>query len=315
MKTKTFDTKRGEKHMYCRVNAPGKRLRAFALTLLLLTGILAGYAGSSSPTSLKQPRPASQSSIPVIPITAVDYSYIMPSTLDVRTGLVDIAMVDNGTQPHQTQLALLKPGVTPQQVTDEFFRKRDQAAAFSLLILVGGPDIISPGYGQETILNLSSGRYVLLCLVVGQDGIAHISKGMIHFFTVEPTAMHRQEHSPQADGEVVMRDGGYVLPGVIAQARALTLYVKNQGTEAHEFNIVKLAPGRSIQDIVSFFQSPSGPPPFEEEGGMAALSAGGSGWIKTHLEPGTYAAFSFIPDQRTGKPQLTQGTITQFTVQ
>lgn len=48
---------------------------------------------------------------------------------------------------------------------------------------------------------------------------------------------------------------------------------------------------------------------------MAALVAGGSGWIKTHLEPGTYAAFSFIPDQRTGKPQLIQGMITQFTVQ
>jgi hypothetical protein len=245
----------------------------------------------------------------------VDYGYIMPSTLDVWAGLVDIAIVDNGTQPHQTQIARLKPGITVQQVIDEFITKRNQAAAFSLLTLMGGPDIITPGYGQETILNLSAGQYVLLCLVVGPDGIPHVNKGMIHFFTVKPAATHRPEQPPQADGSIIMRDGEYVLPGVIAQARALTLYVTNQGSQAHEFNIVKLALGKGIRDIVSFFQSPSGPPPFEEEGGMAALAAGGSGWIKTQLEPGTYAAFSFIPDQRTGKPQLNQGMIIQFTVQ
>jgi hypothetical protein len=283
--------------------------------LFVLTGIVTGCAGNTSPGSLAQPSPASQSALPVIPITAVDYGYIMPSTLDVRAGLVEIAMVDNGTQPHQTQIARLKQGVTPQQVIDEFITRRNQAAAFSLLTLVGGPDIVSPGYGQETILNLSAGRYVLLCLVVGQDGIAHINKGMIHFFTVEPSSTYEQEQPPLADGEVIMKDSGYVLPGVITQARALTLYVTNRGSEAHEFNIVKLAPGKGVQDLVSFFQSPSGPPPFEEAGGMAALIAGRSGWIKTHLEPGKYAAFSFIPDQRTGKSQFTQGMITQFTVQ
>ena len=304
--------------MLCRVSIPGRKRCAIALAsliLFILTGILTGCAGSTAPASLTQPRPASRSALPVIPITAVDYGYIMPGTLDVRAGLVDIAMVDNGTQPHQTQVARLKPGVTPQQVIDELITKRNQAAAFSLLTLVGGPDIISPGYGQETILNLSAGRYVLLCLVVGQDGIPHVNKGMIHFFTVEPAATQEQQQPPRADGVVIMKESGYVLPGVIARARALTLYVTNQGAEAHEFNIVKLAHGRGIQDIVSFFQVPSGPPPFEEEGGMAALVAGGSGWIETRLEPGTYAAFSFIPDQRTGKPQFTQGMITQFTVQ
>lgn len=304
--------------MLCRVSIPGRTRCTIALiplVLFVLIGILTGCAGSSAPGSLAQPRPASRSTIPVIPITAVDYGYIMPRTLDVRAGLVDIAMVDNGTQPHQTQIARLKPGVAQRQVIDELITKRNQAAAFSLLTLVGGPDIISPGYGQETILNLSAGQYVLLCLVVGQDGIPHVNKGMIHFFTVGPSSTQEQEQPPRADGAVSMKDSGYVLPGVIAQARALTLSVTNQGAEAHEFNIVKLAPGKGIQDIVSFFESPSGPPPFEEEGGMAALVAGGSGWIETHLEPGTYAAFSFIPDQRTGKPQLTQGMITQFTVQ
>ena len=50
----------------------------------------------------------------------------------------------------------------------------------------------------------------------------------------------------------------------------------------------------------------------EEE--LAALAPGGSGWIKIDLEPGTYAAFNFLLDQRTGKSQLASGMIIQFTV-
>jgi len=48
---------------------------------------------------------------------------------------------------------------------------------------------------------------------------------------------------------------------------------------------------------------------------MVAIEPGGSGWIKIRLEPGTYAVFSFLSDQRTGEPQLALGMITQFTVQ
>jgi hypothetical protein len=293
------------------------RYRAFvALYFLLLSlmEVLAGCGGNTSPAVTVQPTPANRLAVPIIPITAVDYGYEMPSNIDVRAGLVDIAMVDNGTQPHQTQVARLKPGVTLNQVLDEFIAKRDQAAAFSLLTLSGGPDIVSPGYGQETILRLPAGQYVLLCLVVGPDGIPHVNKGMIHFFTVAEDSAQGRSSPPQSDGEVMMTDSGYALPAVITQARALILQVTNQGSEPHEMNIVKLAGGKGIQDIAAFFQSPSGPPPFAEAGGMATLGASGSGWIKIHLDPGSYAALSFIPDQRTGKPQFELGVITQFTV-
>ena len=48
--------------------------------------------------------------------------------------------------------------------------------------------------------------------------------------------------------------------------------------------------------------------------GKVALASGGSGWIKIDLEPGTYTAFRFLLDQRTDKPQLAFGMITQLTV-
>ncbi|HLZ63729.1 MAG TPA: hypothetical protein VKR06_42915, partial [Ktedonosporobacter sp.] len=152
------------------------------LILIALSGILGGcasIAASASPTTgiTAQSTPTEPSSIPIIPITAVDYGYEMPNTINVRAGLVDFAMVNNGTQPHQTQIARLHTGVTANQVLNEFVTRHDQVVAFSLLTLVGGPDIVSPGYGQEAILNLSAGQYVLLCLVVGSDGVPHVNKG------------------------------------------------------------------------------------------------------------------------------------------
>ena len=287
---------------------------ALFFLFLILLGLLAGCGNTpASNGGVNRPTPTSPSSIPTVAINAIDYGYIMPDTITVQAGLVDVALVNNGTQSHQAQVARLKSGVTREEVLDELVTKRHLAAAFSLFTFMGGPDTISPGYGQETILNLSAGQYVLLCFVVGQDSIPHIDKGMIHFFIVSPT--QNQETLPQVDGEITMKELSYRLPGLITQSRPLTLHVTNQGTEPHELNIVKLATGKGIRDIESFFQSPSGPPPFEELGGLAAIEPGGSGWIKIHLEPGTYAVFSFLSDQRSGEPQLALGMITQFTVQ
>jgi hypothetical protein len=280
---------------------------------LIPLGFLASCATTPvSSGSVTQPTFTSPSSIPTVTITAIDYGYLMPETITVQDGLVDVALVNNGTQPHQAQVARLNPGVTRAHVLDELVTKRHLAAAFSLFTFMGGPDTISPGYGQETILSLSAGSYVLLCFVEGPDGIAHIDKGMIHFFTVSP--VQGQKKLPQVNGEVVMQDFHYRLPEVINQSRPLTLHVTNQGSEPHELNIVKLEQGKRIQDIASFFQSPSGPAPFEDLGGLAALAPGASGWIKINLEAGTYAVFSFLVDQRTGKSQLALGMITQFTV-
>ena len=302
--------------MITRESCSGHTRRPFAVlfcVFLISLGLLVGCG--TTPASIgdvTRPTPTSPSSIPTVTITAIDYGYLMPETIAVQAGLVDVALVNNGTQPHQAQVARLNPGVTRAQVLDELVTKRRLAAAFSLFTFMGGPDTISPGYGQETILTLSAGSYVLLCFVEGQDGIPHIDKGMIHFFTVSPA--RSQKKLSQVDGDVTMQDFHYRLPEVITQSRPLTLHVTNQGTEPHELNIVKLAQGKGVRDIAAFFQSPSGPPPFEELGGLAALAPGDSGWIKIHLEPGAYSAFSFLVDQRTGKPQLALGMITQFTV-
>jgi uncharacterized cupredoxin-like copper-binding protein len=247
-----------------------------------------------------------------VTITAIDYSYAMPSSFALKAGFVDLMLVNNGTQPHQAQLARLNPGVTSTQVVDELIDKRQEAQAFSLLTFVGGPDTISPGDGQETILDVTAGNYALLCLVTGPDGLPHIDKGMIHFLTVSPA--QQTQPAPQDSGDLVIQDHRYILPSPLTHATVSTINVENQGTEPHEVNIVRLANGKGTQDILTFFRHPSGPPPFEEMGGMATLTPGSSGWMTVHLEAGNYAVFSTVPDPKTGNFQLTQGLLAPFTV-
>ncbi len=296
-----------------------KRRSWLALQLLAsitLLGLLAGCsngAGTAQQRSLPRSTSTAASSWQTITITALDYTYQMPTSFALRAGLVDLKLVNNGTQPHQAQFARLNPGVTSEQVVNELIDKRQEAQAFSLLTFVGGPDTISPGNGQEALLDLQAGNYALICLVSGSDGLPHIDKGMIHFLTISPATI--SQPLPQADGEIVIQDHQYLLPPTLTQPRTSTLKVENQGTEPHELNIVRLASGKSAQDVLAFFRHPSGPPPFEACGGMATLAPGTSGWITVHLEPGTYAALSAVPDPKTGVFQLTQGLLITFTVQ
>jgi outer membrane protein assembly factor BamE (lipoprotein component of BamABCDE complex) len=283
---------------------------------LILPGLLTACGNGPGTTRQNQPvhsTPSPSLGIQTLTVTAIDYSYLMPQSLHVRAGLLDLTLVNNGTQPHQEQLARLRPGVTSNEVVNELITKRKEAEAFSLLTFVGGPDTISPGDGQETIVDVSAGQYALLCLVTGPDGLPHIDKGMIDFLTV--SAAQQSQTLPQAEGDIVMQDHGYLLPSSLSQQRVSTFKVENRGSQPHELNIVRLASGKSAQDVLAFFRGPAGPPPFEEAGGMATLAPGASGWIITHLEPGHYAMLSAVPDPQTGAFQLTQGLLTTFTVQ
>jgi outer membrane protein assembly factor BamE (lipoprotein component of BamABCDE complex) len=286
------------------------------LVAIALLGLLAGCSsGAETPPPGQSTRstPTPSSTWQTITITAIDYGYVMPNSFTLRAGLVDLELVNNGTQPHQAQLVRLNPGVTDEQVVNELIDQRQEARAFSLFTYVGGPDTISPDDGQAALLDVPAGNYALICLVTGADGLPHVDKGMIRFLTVSPA--HTSQPLPQVNGVIAIQDHQYVLPSALTQAHVSTFKVENQGTEPHELNIVRLASGKSAQDVLTFFRAPSGPPPFEEFGGMATLASGLSGWITIHLQPGNYAVLSAVPDPKTGAFQLTQGLLTTFSVQ
>lgn len=234
----------------------------------------------------------------------------MPDTL--QTGLVDITLTNQGTQPHQAQLERLNNGVTQAQVLAAF--KKGPGAFLPLLSSYGGANTVNPGQSQEVILTIAQGQYIILCFVSGPDHIPHVIKGMYKFFTVTGPSNDSQVSQPQVNGQVMLRDFSIVLPASIP-ADSMMLQVTNQGSQPHEMDLLKLMPGKTVKDALAFLQKPAGSPPFEDAGGMGALNPGMSGWVKLNLMSGNYVALCFVPDRTTGTPHFALGMITSFSVQ
>lgn len=280
------------------------------LSAMIATIVIAACGSQSSSPSGTTLTTSTQQTIPKITIKAVDFSFQLPQT--VSAGLVDVTLVNNGSQPHQTQFARINNGNF-----DEFKTTLDQkgpGAALGLVTLYGGVNTLDPGQSGEAILNLPSGQYASICFVSGADNVPHYMKGMITHFSVTGSS-NGSVAQPESTAEIMLKDFTFVLPNTIPSG-PVTLKVTNQGPQPHELDLLKLAQGKTLQDAKTFLNStnPAGPPPFTDAGGMGALAPGSSAWLKLSLQPGNHVAICFVPDIKTGKPHFMLGMISSFTV-
>lgn len=113
------------------------------------------------------------------------------------------------------------------------------------------------------------------------------------------------------------RDFYFVFPAEV-KSGPRTIRVVNDGRQTHEMPIVKLAPGKTVADILAMLSTPPGPgqppPPFEIVGGIGPLAPGGAAIFTLDLKPGTYHALCFIPDPGTHNAHVALGMVKEITV-
>lgn len=274
--------------------------RGWVVALMLVMLVAAVPAAAAAPTD--------------VTIIGRDFAFDMPST--IPAGLVHLTFINQGKEEHEAQFFQLKPGVTEAQLLKTLQDEGPQAGpppGPPPATTAGGANSIGPGQRQEVYLTLQPGTYEVVCFTSGADNVPHIAKGMYKSFTVTGTAAAATP--PAADGTVTLKDYTFGLPDVITQAKPLTLQVVNNGPSEHEMALFKLLPGKTAQDAVAFVQSenPTGPPPGDAAGGLAAIEPGASGWVVLNLAPGTYFVACFVPDT-SGKPHVADGMYTSFTV-
>jgi hypothetical protein len=118
-------------------------------------------------------------------------------------------------------------------------------------------------------IDLRPGAYVLACFVQSPDGVPHLAKGMLRPFQV--TAAKVTAAAPETYGAVSMVDFGYTMPKTLPAGHS-TLKVVNDGKQHHEVSVLRLAPGKTIEDVKRYLGGkPEGPPPAEPVGGMQGL--------------------------------------------
>lgn len=270
----------------------------------------ASPAASPSASPVASPAPAaSPTALRVIDIDANDFTFQQPDS--IAGGLVHIRMRNLGSEPHHAQFMRLNTNVTLEQFLAALMQGPE--AALQLASLEGGPATVDRAGTAEAILDLKEGQYVLACFIESPDGFPHIAKGMVKPLRVTappPSAIS----PPSSIGTIVMRDFAYDLPGTLPIGRNV-LRVVNEGPQPHEAVLARLAPGKTLPDLVLFLVGPpAGPPPFELVGGMQGLGRSGSAWAPMQLQAGEYAVVCLIPDPASGKSHLELGMARTLTV-
>jgi uncharacterized cupredoxin-like copper-binding protein len=175
------------------------------------------------------------------------------------------------------------------------------------------------------VYDLTEGAYVALCFVSGADDVPHLAKGMIAPFEVTPSEETPAE-LPAPDSTITAAD--FSFPDTALATGEQTVQVVNSGAQNHEFAIVKLDEGVSVDQVKAMFteeqptpapgETPEeqGPPPFLSAGGYGALAPGDDGYMIVDLEPGNYALLCFFPDPNSGgAPHAALGMVGSLTVQ
>jgi hypothetical protein len=243
-----------------------------------------------------------------ITIRTTDNAFTAPAA--VRAGFVTVQVVNDGKDLHHAQIVRLNAGVTTAQALGAL--RQGLEAFLPLVVGVGGPGLVAPGGRARVSLTLQPGDHLLLCFVESPDGTPHVASGMVKPMRV--TGAVAAQAAPAVAGESSLHDFRIDMPqGVNGRE---TYRVVNQGVQLHEAIFLRLAPGKTVEDVKAFFSQhqPSGPPPAMPVGGVQGLSRGGVNYYQPDVPAGEYVVLCFIPDPASGKPHLELGMIRAVTI-
>jgi uncharacterized cupredoxin-like copper-binding protein len=245
----------------------------------------------------------------LVTVTATEYAFAAPAT--IPAGLTTVRLVNQGREMHHAQLVRLAQGHTAADLVQLASHEGEPMPAWATF--VGGPNAHAPGAFSESTVMMEPGEYALVCFIPSPDGVPHIAKGMVKPLTVTEAAAS-EARMGAADVRMTLTDYAFGIEPEITAGRH-TVQVTNTAAQPHEFVLMRLAPGKTPQDMLAWMQAGmQGQPPAMPIGGTSFLSAGESNQISMDFTPGEYALFCFVPDARDGAPHVAHGMVRQITV-
>lgn len=242
-----------------------------------------------------------------VTVTARDFAFTAPDTL--KAGITAFRLVNEGTALHHVMLIRLDSGKT---IADVEAALRNPGPPPRWMVSVGGPNAPAPKAESNATIDLVPGNYAMMCFVDMPGGVPHFAKGMIKAVTVVP-ATGATAAAPVATDSITLDDYMFKLSRPLAAGRHTFRVVSNAAQE-HEVELVKLAPGKTVQDMLAWIAKPNGPPPGTAIGGTTPSPTGQPTWFDADLSAGTYAMICFVPAS-DGKPHFQHGMVLSQVVQ
>jgi hypothetical protein len=266
-------------------------LAGFMLTLLLVacTPIVA-------PTSAP---------IPGVTIEVTADGLQLPAA--IPAGLVTITYKNSTDAPTYPRVGWLTEGKTVAEF-EEAVLAEDLPALVAMTITPGAVDL-APGEVKETIVRLPAGE-ILLVNIPG-DG----SAPQIQPVTTAPGA--GEAAAPVGEFTADLNDFSFTLPDEIP-AGAHRWEIRNSGQQWHEFSILKLSEGATIDDILAVLAAGEDAEGtlFEEVAFFGDVSPGITSWATIDLPAGEYTVVCLLPDVSDGElaPHAAHGQVQTLVV-
>lgn len=237
----------------------------------------------------------------VISVAASEYAFEAPS--QIPAGLTTLRLTNRGTEYHHAQLVKFAQGKT----LADLMALPPEGPPPEWVSFVGGPNAVDPGGLASATSLIEPGHYALVDWIPGADGVPHMAKGMAMEMEVTGTVA-ADLVEPAADLMITMVDYGYQVTTPISTGTH-TVRVENAGPQVHEVVVAKLAPEKTVDDLLGWLQEMAGPPPAAVLGGVASLDVGRHAFFTMTFEPGDYVLLCFVPDINDGQYHLAHGMV------
>ncbi|MGH7584155.1 MAG: hypothetical protein ACREL5_13105 [Gemmatimonadales bacterium] len=240
-----------------------------------------------------------------VDVTMADYSISAPAA--IPAGMVTFTAHNTGAQLHQAALVRLDSGKTAADFTAALMQKGGPPPPW--IVWMGGLQ-----NNSVTTLGLEPGSYVWYCLIPDSTGVPHVARGMLAPMTVTP-ASGPVAPAPAADIDVTMHDYQWDFSKPITAGHHV-FKVSTLPGQPHEWVVIRLKQGATLNDVLAWAAKPSGfPAAAEWIGGIPILQAGQVNYATIDFTPGHYAFVCFVPDATDGQPHAAHGMVKDLVIQ
>ena len=262
----------------------------------------------------------------VVSLSTSEYAFQAPDT--IPAGWTTFRMHNHGRELHYGHIVRLDSGRTVKEAVDAYAEAiRTSGPRPKWVTRFGGPGGTAPGDSSSVTQSLEPGSYVWICPVEDEGGNPHFGKGEFKAFVVHTATgvVADRAAPPNATMVVHLKDFSFEL-GDSLRAGRHTIRVENTGIEPHDLALLRLAPGKTIEDVQRWLnperarrtgESEDPPPPLETlvtlAGGVAAIAPKMEVFFDANITPGDYVlvCMATAPD---GRSHIEHGMIQQFSV-
>jgi len=288
------------------------RVRPLVLYFFLATSAIGAFPASAQQTAARRPATARPGGIAgseyVIVVT--DQGFEAPEQVDA--GLVNVRLFNRskGTQ----HFVLLKVDRLDRlsQISD-YLRSGDWNVPW--INRMGGPESPPPGGVSSVSIVLDPGRYVVAQLPIssGTSGGALILGDVQELSVTKRSGPDAAMTLPPTEITLALFEWNFTLEGALSAGRR-TLRIENKGQFEHQVSIVRLLPGRTLEQAVRWAERHSGPAPYESAGGTTNFGRARSVNVTVDLIPGDYALLCTTYNPLSKKLHSQHGMVKQVRV-